>query len=75
MVPAAAAAAAATAPAILTGGSFAAISGARRKYGELLGKLRRAAVWALGSGPIAGTNENLAVPATFFALKFVDRHE
>lgn len=44
------------------------------KGGKFLLKLGRAALRALGAFPIAGTHQDFAIFAAFFAMKLVDWH-
>lgn len=45
------------------------------EHGELLGQSGGTAIRALGTLPIAGADEDFAVPLAFFAMKFVNRHD
>jgi hypothetical protein len=57
------------------GGSFAAARVCRGKDGELLRQPGRTAVRTFGPLPITRPYQDLAVALTFFAMKFVYRHE
>ena len=59
--------------ATFTGGSLA-TTPRRRKHGELLGQLGRAAMGTLRSFPIARANQNLAVLLAGRAMKLVYWH-
>jgi hypothetical protein len=68
------AATAATMSAAIPGRSFIAAGIGRGKDGKFLGQLFGTAVRALGSLPIAGAHQYLAVAGALLTMKFVNRH-
>src|SRR6266498_5892024 len=53
----------------------ATIRSRRREHGEFLRQLRRTTVRTLCALPVAGPDQDFAVPFALLAMKFVNRHD